>query len=115
MPLLRQAIIQGDRSGYAQKLLAELVEQERRWVGMPPLPSAPGETSDYPAGLMEPLTEREKQVLRLLAAGLTSTEVAEELVISINTARSYIKVIYQKLGAHSRDEAIEKARQYGFR
>jgi LuxR family maltose regulon positive regulatory protein len=113
MPLLRRAIIQGDRSGYAQKLLAELVEQEHQLAGMPPLPSAQGGSPDYPGGLVEPLTDREKQVLRLLAAGLTSTDVAQELVISINTARSYIKVIYQKLGAHSREEAIDRARRYG--
>ena len=41
--------------------------------------------------LIQPLTERERQVLRLLAAGLTSNEIAGELVTAVNTARSYIK------------------------
>jgi ATP/maltotriose-dependent transcriptional regulator MalT len=63
--------------------------------------------------LVEPLTEREAQVLRLLAAGLSSTEVAGELVIAVSTARSYIKSLYAKLDAHSRQEAIEKGRLYG--
>jgi LuxR family maltose regulon positive regulatory protein len=59
--------------------------------------------------LPEPLTDRELQVLRLLALGLSSTEVAEQLVISVETVRSYIKAIYRKLDVHSRREAIEKA------
>jgi LuxR family maltose regulon positive regulatory protein len=63
--------------------------------------------------LVEPLTERETQVLRLLAAGLSSTEVAKELVIAVSTSRSYIKSLYGKLNAHSRDEAIEQGHLYG--
>jgi LuxR family maltose regulon positive regulatory protein len=52
-------------------------------------------------------------VLRLLAAGLSSTEVAEELVISVATARSYIKTLYGKLDAHGREEAITRGREFG--
>lgn len=59
----------------------------------------------------ETLTERELQVLRLLAAGLSSTEAAEELVLAVSTVRSYIKSIYRKLDAHSRDEAITNAQR----
>jgi LuxR family maltose regulon positive regulatory protein len=56
------------------------------------------------------LTRREKQVLDLLAAGQTSTQVAEELFISVGTARTHIKNIYQKLNVHNRVEAVNKAK-----
>jgi DNA-binding NarL/FixJ family response regulator len=63
--------------------------------------------------LVEPLTERERQVLRLLAAGLSGTEVAYELVISVGTARAYIESLYSKPDAHNREEAIERGLKYG--
>jgi len=59
---------------------------------------------------VEPLSDREMQVLRLMAAGLSGPEIAEHLVVAVSTARSHIKSIYGKLGAHSRHEAIERAR-----
>lgn len=61
--------------------------------------------------LVEPLTKRERQVLGLMAAGFSSPEIAEQLVIAVSTARSHIKNIYGKLNVHSRYEAIERARQ----
>jgi LuxR family maltose regulon positive regulatory protein len=63
--------------------------------------------------LVEPLSERELQVLRLLAAGLTSTEVARELYIAVGTARTHIKNIYGKLGVHGRVEAVIRAQEFG--
>ncbi|HEX9028541.1 MAG TPA: LuxR C-terminal-related transcriptional regulator, partial [Anaerolineales bacterium] len=59
--------------------------------------------------LAEPLSERELEVLNLLAKGYSSGEVARSLVISVNTAKAHIKSIYQKLDVHSRKEAIETA------
>jgi DNA-binding NarL/FixJ family response regulator len=64
--------------------------------------------------LIEPLTERERQILRLLATGLSSTRIAAELVIAVSTTRSYLKSIYRKLDAHSRDEAVARARTLGW-
>ena len=60
--------------------------------------------------LVEPLSDRELQVLRLVAAGLSSREIGDELVISTNTVNSHIKNIYGKLGAHSRVQAVEIAK-----
>jgi len=60
--------------------------------------------------LIEFLTERELEILRLLAARLSSREIAEELTISMHTARTHIKNIYSKLNAHNRVQAIERAR-----
>src|SRR5690606_39253133 len=59
------------------------------------------------------LTEREREILRLIADGLNSREVAEQLVLSVGTVRWYLKQIYSKLDAHSRSEAIAHARELG--
>ena len=61
--------------------------------------------------LPERLTEREEQVLKCLAAGLTNPEIADQLVISYETAKKHARNIYRKLGAHSRTEAVTKARE----
>jgi LuxR family maltose regulon positive regulatory protein len=65
---------------------------------------------DQPAALVDPLSERELQVLRMLATNLTSTEIADELYISPSTVRSHIKSIYSKLDVHRRYDAVERAR-----
>ena len=59
---------------------------------------------------IEPLSEREIEVLRLLAARLSSREIAEELAISVHTARTHTKNIYGKLGVHNRNQATDRAR-----
>jgi LuxR family maltose regulon positive regulatory protein len=63
--------------------------------------------------LVEPLSHRELQVLRLLASGLSSTEVAEALYIAVGTSRTHIKNIYSKLNVHRRSEAIGRAQEMG--
>ncbi len=60
--------------------------------------------------LVEPLTERELEILRLLPTELSARAMAEQLVVSVNTIKTQIKSIYAKLNAHSREEALEKAR-----
>jgi two-component system response regulator DesR len=59
----------------------------------------------------EPLTARETEVLSLVAQGLPSRQIAARLGISYATVRSHIRSVGAKLGAHSKDEAIRKARQ----
>ncbi len=105
--LLRQAVARDIQVEYAQKLLTAFAAQARRDSAFPALPDAAA------TPLYEPLTEREQQVLRLLAVGLSSTEVADELVLAVSTVRSYIKTIYRKLDVHDRDEAITKGQQLG--
>ena len=62
------------------------------------------------SGLIEPLTERERDVLRFLPSRLTVREIADELYLSINTLKFHLRVIYRKLGVNSRAEAAEVAR-----
>jgi LuxR family maltose regulon positive regulatory protein len=67
--------------------------------------------TDY--GLVEPLTERELEVLRLIAAGLTNKEIAQKLFISLNTVRTHTKNINTKLNVHSRTQAAARAKELG--
>ena len=60
-------------------------------------------------GVLESLSPRELEVLRLLPTGLTAKELAEELIISVNTVRSHLKSIYAKLGVNSRHQAVARA------
>lgn len=63
--------------------------------------------------LLETLSERELQVLHLLSQGLSSNEVAERLIIAIETARKHIKNIYGKLDVHNKVEAVRRAQELG--
>lgn len=59
---------------------------------------------------MEPITEREHEVLRLMAQALTYEGIAGALGMSVNTVRFHVKNLYGKLGARSRTEALANAR-----
>jgi len=61
--------------------------------------------------LPDPLTERERDVLRLMVSGLTNRQITSNLPLSLETVRWYVKQIYAKLDVHSRAEAIRKARE----
>ena len=61
--------------------------------------------------LVEPLSDRELEVLRLIAAGLANREIAEELTIAVGTVKRHINHIYGKLGVHSRTQALVRARE----
>lgn len=64
-------------------------------------------------GLPEPLSEREKEVLRLLAQGLSNREIAERLVLAEGTVKNHVTTILQKLGVRDRTQAALRARQLG--
>jgi LuxR family transcriptional regulator, maltose regulon positive regulatory protein len=63
--------------------------------------------------LIEPLTERELEVLRLLAAGASNKAIAEQLVIEVSTAKRHVSNIFAKLMVTNRTLAVAKAREYG--
>jgi LuxR family maltose regulon positive regulatory protein len=65
------------------------------------------------APLIDPLTGREMDVLRLLPGDLSTAQIADQLVTSYHTVRTHLKHIYGKLDAHSRHEAVTRARDLG--
>ena len=77
------------------------------------LEAMPGESVKGKTTLVDDqiLSERELEVLRCLAAGLTYPSIAERLIISVNTVRYHVKEIYGRLGVSSRAEAIAQARE----
>ena len=69
---------------------------------------------DSPAhSLVDPLTEREMEVLRLLAQRHTNQEIAQQLIISPYTVNDHLKNIYRKLGVHGRRQAAQRAQELG--
>lgn len=59
--------------------------------------------------LVEPLSERERDVLRLLGTDLSGPDIARELMVSLNTLRTHTKNIYDKLGVNNRRAAVHRA------
>jgi LuxR family maltose regulon positive regulatory protein len=66
-----------------------------------------------PPGLAEPLTDRELEVLRLLATGKSNQRIAHDLVVALDTVKTHVTHILGKLGAANRTEAAARARQLG--
>jgi len=65
------------------------------------------------ANLIDPLTERELEVLYLVTAGLSNAAIAEQLIISVGTVKTHLKHIYRKLAVQSRTQAVAQARMLG--
>ena len=64
-------------------------------------------------GLAEPLSEREREILRLVAQGLTNREIADGLSLAQGTVKNYVTTILQKLGTRDRTQAALRARELG--
>jgi LuxR family maltose regulon positive regulatory protein len=62
-------------------------------------------------GLVDPLSERELEVLRLIAAGKRNKEIAAALTVSLNTVKKHTSHIYEKLGVDGRTQAVARARE----
>jgi LuxR family transcriptional regulator, maltose regulon positive regulatory protein len=95
--------------GITPGYLAALVRASR------PRPAAPrpGRATAAPPGLVEPLTDRETDVLRLIAAGKSNQRIARELVVTLDTVKKHVSHILGKLGAANRTEAVTRARDLG--
>lgn len=98
--LLTRAAMRNPRSRYIHRLLEEMGESD--FV-----------ETIITSQLIEPLSAREQQVLRLLAEGTTNQEIANELVVATNTVKKHISHIYRKLGVSNRVQAVAQARQLG--
>jgi LuxR family maltose regulon positive regulatory protein len=75
--------------------------------------NAVGEFTNLPQPLIAPLSERELDVLRRIAAGYSNQEIAQDLVVAVSTVKKHINNIYGKLGVGSRTRAVAKARELG--
>jgi LuxR family maltose regulon positive regulatory protein len=101
--LLRKVVSRGVFLDYVGKLLGAM-RQEQAKISPHPAP----ETGIEP--LIEPLSQRELQVLALIAAGASNREIAKELVLALGTVKKHINNIYGKLSVSSRTQAIARAR-----
>jgi LuxR family maltose regulon positive regulatory protein len=108
--LLQEATRTQSTSDYASRLLAAL-EAEARPGDHEVL--TPRTFLSQPSGLAEPLTERELELLGLIAEGLSNQEIAQRLFITLPTVKWHTTNIYGKLGVRSRTQAVVKARALG--
>jgi LuxR family maltose regulon positive regulatory protein len=104
--LLKEAAARGIAPPYVARLLAVL----DRETGSTQEKASPPSTV-RPQSLVEPLSERELEVLSLLRTSLSLPEIADRLIVSANTVRSHAKHIYAKLGVHDRTAAVERAEE----
>jgi LuxR family maltose regulon positive regulatory protein len=106
--LMRQAAERG--IAFADRLLSvfELDAALPAAVSVPPSP-----VTRRPSALVEPLSERELEILRLIADGMTNRQVGETLFISVGTVKAHTSNIYGKLGVRSRTQAVARARELG--
>jgi len=102
--LLREAARWGIQKPYCRELLSAFQQEGRNLEGA---------SGGGVAGLIEPLSERELEILHLLAAGCTNREIGEQLYISLSTVKGHISNISGKLLAKNRTEAVARARQMG--
>lgn len=99
--LLAESLAQGASAAYVTQLLTAL--QQR--TGAAPVAPDPNQL------LIEPLSDRELEVLYLLARGHTNQAVADELVIAVSTVKKHVNNIFGKLGVSSRTQAVNRARE----
>ena len=104
--VLYEALSREIAPDYVRRLLAAFSSAEPEQAG----PAKPQASEDE---LIEPLSERELEVLQLIAHGLTNREIATRLFLSLNTVKAHTRNIYGKLGVHSRTQAIARSQALG--
>lgn len=107
--LLRDAAARRIRLNYTNKLLAEFDAEQPQNAGESPHSDRPVAATPASQQLIEPLSQRELDVLRLFATELSGPEIARELVIGLSTVRTHTKSIYGKLNVTNRRAAVQRA------
>ena len=103
--LLSEASARGVRSDYTGKLLAAFQAEAQPRPGTPALPLA--------QPLVEPLSQRELEILQLIAQGLSNREISERLFLALSTVKGHARIIFDKLQVQRRTEAVARARELG--
>ena len=98
---------------YVERLLVQFQDVEIESAGPRQAPATGAPLSGTQSPILEPLSERELEVLRLLRSSLTVPEIAGELFVAESTVRSHVKSIYGKLGVHRRMDAVQRAQALG--
>lgn len=106
--LLSEAVARGVAPGYAEKLLTACSQKSEVITSLPPSSLPPS-----PQPLVEPLSQRELEILQLIAQGLSNREISERLFLALSTVKGHNQNIFGKLGAQRRTEAIARARELG--
>jgi LuxR family maltose regulon positive regulatory protein len=97
---------------YLNTLLAAFSAESVTHISLPPGSAQHrGHIREQP--LIEPLSERELEVLRLIARGDSNQEIADRLVITLDTVKRHVTHIFEKLGVHNRVQAVARARTLG--
>jgi LuxR family maltose regulon positive regulatory protein len=104
--LLYEALSRGIAPDYVRRLLAAFPTTEPEQAGPP-------HTQVRQPDLIEPLSDRELEILQLISEGLTNREIASRLFLSLNTVKAHSRNIYGKLDVHNRTEAVARARALG--
>ncbi len=109
--LLVQAAARGMMPDYTAKLLAAFEDATKDEE--PALRRPPSEPRGEAEGLAEPLSQRELEVLQLIAQGLSNREISERLFLALDTVKGHNRRIYGKLEVQRRTEAVARARELG--
>jgi LuxR family maltose regulon positive regulatory protein len=116
--LLHEAAARGIAPDYAGSLLATFEgaakgQRTEKEVPSSVLSASSRQAFHSSSSLVEPLSERELEVLHLIAEGLTNREIAARLFVSLNTVKAHTRNVYGKLGVNNRMQAATKARALG--
>ncbi len=103
--LLKRLAISERLRAYVGKLLVAFTDLGEVALASP--------SSDLQSQLAEPLTDRELEVLRLVAEGLSDRQMAERMTVVVGTVKRHLNNLYGKLGVHSRTQALARARELG--
>jgi LuxR family maltose regulon positive regulatory protein len=108
---LTEAVTLARRHGYVRVLADEGEPMQELLARLPA--ARPARPRGAAPGLPEPLTDRELEVLRLVAAGKSNQRIAYDLVVALDTVKKHVTHLLGKLGAANRTEAVARARQLG--
>jgi LuxR family maltose regulon positive regulatory protein len=116
---LAEAVAAADAAGLSQPLLdagpslRALLEANRDLLADRESLGVSGKEPESAGRLVEPITEREADVLRFLPTLLRRNDIARELSVSSNTVKAHVRSLYYKLGVGSRRDAVDRARALG--